>query len=156
MCSPFFPSSLFLSYPSLNPSFLNTNMFLSFSFLKVVFMYIQRGNQETAKGLESYTNTILSSPIILSPAFWTANELPSTPNKKLNELLIIDGNEKLLTSLERGKVAVNACNFKKLCKCLLSWIAAKWESLEHQFSNYYTLITILVLFMQYVIIMVCS
>lgn len=54
----------------------------------------------------------------------------------------------VLTMFREGKVAVNICITENLCMALLSWIAAKWESEEHQVSNYYSLIRILVLFMQ--------
>lgn len=81
--------------------------------MNVAFMYIQRHSQQIAKGLEIYTNTILSSSIILGTAFWTANELSSTPNKKLNELLITDGKEKLSTKFKKGESSSQYMYFQK-------------------------------------------
>lgn len=44
----------------------------------------------------------------------------------------MDRNEKFLTKFIRGESSTHVCIFKKLQMVSLSWIAAKWESAEHQ------------------------
>lgn len=140
--SPICPGSLPHICLRLNPSFLNTLLlfyspsilllFLLYSFLKIIFMYPQKDIQGIAKGLENYTNTILSFFIILSTAFQSAKELPSTTNKEINELFITDQNLKFLTIFRKEKSRSQCAYFQiTLCgfRIINSWtMGVSWAS----------------------------